>query len=164
MIRLATIADLDHVDALAVRVIEHMATANIPQWTLVYPRRQHYAVDVQRNALFVYEQDDQIVGAFTILPEQDPPYETISGWLTAHGESLVIHRAIVDPNLQRSGVASELMNHAFDLARQGGYQSIKIDTHHDNYKMRNFLDKHGFQHIGYLAVINREAYERLLED
>ena len=164
MIRLATITDLDRVDALAVRVIEHMATANIPQWTLAYPRKQHYRNDVRKKALFVYEQDGRIVGAFTILPEQDPPYETITGWLTNHGESLVIHRAIVDPNRERSGVASTLMNHAFALARQGGFKSIKIDTHHDNYKMRNFLRKHGFRHIGYLAVIDREAYERLLED
>jgi ribosomal protein S18 acetylase RimI-like enzyme len=164
MIRHATLKDLNCIDDIAVRVIMDMKASNIPQWNESYPRKEHYQKDVLINALFVYEINSVIYGAVTILPEQDPPYETITGWRIPHGQSLVVHRLIVDPDKRQSGVARSFIEHAIRLAQQRGLKSIKIDTHHDNYKMRNFLEKHGFQYIGYLKVINREAYELLLED
>lgn len=164
MIRLATIEDLSRIDEMAVYTIHDMALSNIPQWDLSYPRKKHYQKDVANNSLFVYETDGIVRGAITIIPEQDPPYETIQGWFTEHGESLVIHRAIVDPFYRNKGVAQKLLNHAIGMMSTSGYKSIKIDTHHDNYKMRRFLEKNNFKYIGYLNVINREAYERLLED
>lgn len=164
MIRLATVLDLQQIDDMALRVIEDMKTSNIPQWNETYPRRIHYEKDVENQSLFVYEHNERLHGAITILPEQDPPYETITGWIVPHGQSLVIHRLIVDPQTRQSGIASAFLSFALEQAKTQGYQSIKIDTHHDNYKMRRFLEKHGFQYIGYLQVINREAYELLVED
>ena len=96
--------------------------------------------------------------------EQDPAYETITGWSTPHGDSLVLHRCIVDPTHQHKGIFHAMMTYAIQEASKLGLHSIKIDTHHDNYKMRRFLEKHGFIHIGYLEVINREAYELVWED
>lgn len=164
MMRYATFNDLDRIDEMAVYTIHDMALSNIPQWTITYPRKEHYQQDIENNQLFVCEIDNVIRGAIVICPEQDPPYETIDGWYTNHGDSLVIHRAIVDPFYRNHGVAQEMLDYAIHLAHQQGYQSIKIDTHRDNYKMRQFLEKNQFVYIGYLAIINREAYERLLED
>lgn len=164
MIRLATKQDLQQIDDMALCVIKDMKASNIPQWNESYPRKQHYEKDIVNQSLFVCERNSNVIGAVTILPENDPPYETITGWTIPHGNSLVIHRLIVDPNARQLGVASELVHYAVKQAQKQGYQSIKIDTHHDNYKMRRFLEKHNFQYIGYLEVINREAYELLVED
>lgn len=159
MIRIATMKDLDRIDEIAVMTIDDMARSQIPQWDMSYPRKEHYKLDVDRGDLFVFEQEGIIVGAMTLRIEQDPPYETITGWLSPHGKSFVIHRVIVDPNYRRQGVFHQLLTHAIDVTNQYGFQSIKIDTHKENYKMRQFLESHGFQYIGYLDVINREAYE-----
>ena len=164
MIRLAQPSDLDTIDQIAEQAILHMAASNIPQWDLSYPRRLHFAKDVEDGVLFVYEQEGRIAGVMALRPEQDPPYENIQGWTVPHGESLVIHRVVIDPKLERQGIFQHLMDFAIQTAKDKHYQSIKIDTHHDNYKMRRFLDKNGFVHIGYLAVIDREAYERTWED
>ncbi|AIO19191.1 Acetyltransferase (GNAT) family protein [Candidatus Izimaplasma bacterium HR1] len=162
MISLALLKDLEEIDELAVKVINHMALAKIPQWTLNYPRKAHYFKDVINNCLYIYKEDNVILGAMTILPENDPPYKTIDGWLK--DKSLVIHRLIVDPDNSKKGVAQELFNYGYILGINEDYQSIKIDTHLDNYKMRNFLKKNNFQEIGYLACINRQAYEKVLEE
>jgi len=164
MIRLAQLNDLEVIDAIALRVIADMAESNIPQWDASYPRKTHYFQDVLQDSLFVYEVNDNIIGVMTLLKENDPPYETIDGWLCDHTNSLVIHRVLVDPSSRKQGIAQTLLNYAIELGVNQGYQSIKIDTHHDNYKMRAFLEKNKFKYIGYLDCINREAYERLLED
>jgi len=164
MIRLATKNDLDRIDEIAVLAIQDMADAKIPQRDLSYPRKKHYEKDVEKNALFVYELDNGIVGAMTLLPEQDPPYQTITGWRIPHGQSMVIHRVVVDPSVRNQGIAQQFLDYAVHVCKEHGYQSIKIDTHHNNYKMRRFLAKNDFRHIGYLQVINREAYEKVLED
>ena len=162
MISLALLKDLEEIDELAVKTITHMTESKIPQWTLKYPRKDHYFKDVISNALYIYKEDNKILGAMTILPENDPPYQTISGWLKE--KSLVIHRVIVDPDKSKKGIAQTLINYAFELGRTLEYESIKIDTHLENFKMRNFLHKNGFKEIGYLACINRQAYEKVLEE
>lgn len=163
MIRLAQMKDLEEIDRIALRVIADMAASNIPQWDETYPRKKHYFQDVVNDALFVYEIDNCINGVITLMKENDPPYETIDNWLTDHTNSLVIHRVLVDPSKRKQGIAQTLLNYAIERAKMDGYQSIKIDTHHDNYKMRAFLEKNQFVYIGYLECINREAYERLVE-
>ena len=160
MISLALLKDLEEIDNLAVKTIQHMSKSDIPQWTLKYPRKEHYYKDVISNALYIYKEDGVILGAMTILPENDPPYKTIDGWLKE--KSLVIHRVIVDPENSKKGIAQKLLNYAFELGKTMEYESIKIDTHLENYKMRNFLHKNGFVEIGYLACINRQAYEKVL--
>lgn len=162
MIALALLKDLEEIDSLAVKAITNMKESSIPQWTLNYPRKDHYFKDVINNALYIYKEDDSILGAMTLLPENDPPYQTIDGWLK--DKSLVIHRVIVDPNNSKKGIAQTLFNYAYELGKLEEYESIKIDTHLENYKMRNFLEKNGFKEIGYLACINRQAYEKVLEE
>lgn len=164
MIRVASLSDLDHIDDIAKRAILDMQSSHIPQWDLSYPRKQHFAKDVEHGDLIVYELEGKVIAAMVLRPEQDPPYETITGWTAPHGASTVIHRVVVDPDYRRQGIFHQLMDYAETQSKQQGYQSIKIDTHRDNYKMRRFLEKRGFAYIGYLQVINREAYERTWED
>ncbi len=162
MVTLATLDDLQEIDDLAVNVINDMATSNIPQWTLKYPRKEHYVKDIDRQGLYIIKNHGKIVGVITILPENDPPYRTITGWLT--DKSIVIHRVLTHPAFRKQGIAQQLFDFAVVLGKQQGYLSIKIDTHLQNYKMRRFLDKNGYHEIGYLKCIDRQAYEKVLEE
>ncbi len=162
MLTKATIHDLVEIDDLAVEVITDMKRANIPQWELSYPRLDHFKKDVMQQALVVYKHHGKIIGCMALLPENDPPYKTIDSWLKEH--SIVIHRVLVHPLYRKHGVAQSLLNYAIEYGKTNGYESIKIDTHLENYKMRNFLTKNGFVELEYIAVMDRLAYELLLED
>lgn len=162
MISLATLKELEEIDELAVRVITNMTLLKIPQWTLSYPRSKHYFRDVIDGSLYIYKEDQKILGVMTVLPDDEPTYKTITGWL--RNNSLVIHRMLVDPSIQKKGIAQKLLNFAITKGIKEHYHSIKIDTHLENYKMRNFLGKNDFQEIGYLSCINRQAYEKILEE
>lgn len=160
MITLAEIIDLEEIDHLAVKTIKDMMASSIPQWTLEYPRKNHYTEDLKNNALYVFKIDSKIVGAMTLKQENDPPYKTLDNWLSDN--SLVIHRIIVDPLYRNQKIAQKLFNFAYEQGAKNNYNSIKIDTHLENFKMRRFLQKNNFKEIGYLKVIDRIAYEKLL--
>ena len=162
MITYATFDDLFELDELAVNVITHMKELKIPQWELSYPRYEHFEKDVMKKGLIIYKENDKILGCMAILPENDPPYKTISSWKKEY--SMVIHRVLVDPTVQSKGVASKLMQFAVKESKLQGFESIKIDTHLDNYKMRKFLQRNGFIEGDYIEVIDRIAYELVLEE
>lgn len=162
MIEKANIKDLDALDELAILVINHMKDSNIPQWTLAYPRKEHFMQDIEQDALILYKEGNRILACMAILPDNDPAYRTISSWKKEH--SIVIHRILVHPSMEASGIGSALMNYAIRYGINEKFESIKIDTHLENYKMRGFLEKKGFLVGDYIEVMDRIAYELLLED
>lgn len=162
MIEFAKLADLDELDELAVTVITDMKKSRIPQWEFTYPRKAHFEQDVINNALIVFREQGEILGCMAILPENDPPYHTITSWLKT--KSIVIHRVLVHPHKRGLGIAKQMMKFAVEYGIKHKYESIKIDTHLDNYKMRSFLKKTGFLEGDYIAVMDRIAYEKILED
>jgi GNAT superfamily N-acetyltransferase len=162
MIKKGTIRDLEMIDRLTIMIIKDMKKSNIPQWNYPYPRYKVFMRDLLKNGLFVMKDAHFIQGSITVLPENDKAYLTIDSWQGKN--ALVIHRFMVDPRYRNQGVASKLLEYAIKLAKDGGYDSIKIDTHQQNYKMRRFLEKHGFQELDYLPTIDRLAYEKILEE
>ncbi len=162
MLTRATLDDLKEIDELALLVIHDMMLFGIPQWDESYPRQEHYKLDIENNALFLYKDKDAILGAITLLAENDLPYKTINSWVKE--KSIVIHRMLVHPKVRNKGIAKSLLEYAIHFSKLGAYESIKIDTHLENYKMRNFLKKNGFIELEYLKTIDRLAYELVLEE
>lgn len=162
MLTYATYNDLTSIEELAVLVVKDMEKSNIPQWTAGYPAYKDFVGDIDNNALIIYKEDDKVLGSITILPENDPPYKTINSWIKE--KSIVIHRMLVHPESRNKGIARKLLNEAIKIGKKGNYESIKIDTHLKNFKMRNFLKKNGFVELEYLETIDRLAYELVLEE
>ena len=162
MLTNGTLEDLKELDELAVLVINDMKKSLIPQWELDYPRYDNFLGDVKTRSLYLYKVNGKIVGSCTVLPENDPPYKTIDSWIK--NNSLVIHRMLVHPSYRKEGIAKVFIDNAIKLCIERNYESIKTDTHLENYKMRNFLKKNGFIELDYLSTIDRLAYEYVLED
>lgn len=159
MIRKAVIGELELLDSIAVKVIKNMMDSQIPQWDMSYPRKEHYLEDIQEGCLYVCDEG-AVLGAITLKKQDDPPYDELDNWTDS--ESLVIHRVIVDPDSARSGVAHKLFVFAEELAIEMGYNSIKVDTHIENYKMNGFLKKLKYVEKGYLTSIDRIAFEKII--
>jgi ribosomal protein S18 acetylase RimI-like enzyme len=162
MLTKAKLSDLNEIDDLAVLVISDMEKSGIPQWKLNYPRYEHFIKDVEQDGLILYKENKKIIGCMAMLPENDPPYKTINSWLKE--KSIVLHRILVHPEHRKEGIAKKLLDYAIKYGLDNHYESIKIDTHLDNYKMRKFLSKNNFIELEYIAVMDRFAYELVLED
>jgi len=159
MIRLAKTNDLDQIDALSLKTIKDMRAKAIKQWDTTYPRKTHFAEDIEKEALYVYEKKGKILGAMAVLPGDEKAYRDLP-WM--RDESFAVHRIVVDPDAQRRGVATALFLWLFAKAKKEGVESIRIDTHPANSRMLGFLKRLQFEYIGYIPSIHRLAYERLV--
>lgn len=160
MIRKALEADLKAIEQLAIKTRKHMQDNGLKQWPGDYPNLENFEADLKKQGLYVYEDNNIIKASITILPENDPPYKEIR-WYSDH--ALVIHRLVVDPDYQLQGIGQKMFEKAIELTKES-YQSLKVDTHPDNTKMQKLILKMKFQYMGYLASINRLAYEWNLKD
>ena len=155
----ATEKQLKYIVAIATKTRMHMLGIELKQWTGDYPNFDIFRNDIKRDGLFVLLDGDTIIASISVLPENDEAYKEIE-WIKQH--SMVIHRVIVNPIVQKQGIGMKLFDFAINLARKNGYESIKVDTHPDNYRMQGLIKKMHFKEIGYLSSINRLAYELVL--
>jgi len=159
MILKATVEDLPVLHQLARVVANNMHELGIDQWSDTYPAYENFKSDMEKGALFVFKHQDQLLGSITLLPQNDPYYVQLS-WDSNH--SAVIHRLMVDPKAMRQHIGTLLMEFAILKAKQDGYETIKTDTHPDNFRMHKLILSCGFQLRGYMTGFHRNGYERKL--
>lgn len=160
MIKLASKVDLAIVANLASVVRTDMLNSGLNQWLGNYPAYENFYEDFLKEGLYVYFADKTIIGSISILPENDEAYKEV---IWESDNALVVHRILVNPNYQGQGIGKELINFSIQKGLSEGYSAIKIDTHPDNLKMQKMLKTLGFIYRGYLASINRLAYELVLK-
>ncbi|MBN2540501.1 MAG: GNAT family N-acetyltransferase [Bacilli bacterium] len=159
MIEKAKESDLTRIVEIAVTARTKMLREGLFQWPGDYPNRVNFLSDLNQNALYIYKEDNTVLGSISLLEDKEVAYREIT-WKKE--SSLVIHRIIVDPMTQGKGIGMKLFEFSIDLARKLGYDSVKVDTHPDNLKMQGLIKKAGFIPVGYLKGINRLAYEFVL--
>lgn len=159
-IRKATTEDLISILQIIDQAREIMReTGNLTQWNDGYPSQGIIASDIAQSHGFVCVADNQIVGYFCFIKGTDPEpnYHFIENgsWLNNKPYG-VIHRLASGRKIK--GIA----NAAFDFAF-ANTNNIKVDTHHDNIPMKNFLEKSGFAYCGIIYVNDgtaRDAYQK----
>lgn len=156
MIRKAELKDLIVLDQIARRVANDLHQHGIDQWSDTYPGIKNFQADLENNGLLVYDRDGVILGSVTIKDTSDEVYREVT-WI--YQKPAVIHRMMVEPKEMRNKIGTKLMEFAIERIKKAGFDSIRVDTHPDNYRMKAFLTGFGFVPRGYLPTINRDAYE-----
>ena len=160
-ITLANPYDLPAVMDLIDAVIAHMESAGIHQWDEVYPDREKFAEDIRRRSLTVLKSDGQLVAVMALNDEQADAYAGVA-WHYDAERVLVVHRLAVHPAQQGRGVAQRMMAHAESVAREGGYQAIRLDAFLDNSRAVALYEKQGYEKAGLLHFRKGEfwAFEK----
>jgi ribosomal protein S18 acetylase RimI-like enzyme len=161
MIRKGNEFDLTQLEKMARRVANDLHSLGIDQWSDTYPGIENFRSDLTSGSLYVLIENELLVGSITIRFDVDALYDVLT-WKKSR--SAVIHRLMVEPKRMREGFGAKLMEFAIDLIRKAGCESIKVDTHPDNFRMKNLLRRFGFLPTGYLASIHRDAFELVLEE
>jgi len=136
-------------------------TGNMNQWGHGYPSRELIECDITSNQAYICEADEILFGYFCFVQgkDPDPNYATIhdGSWLNNEPYG-VLHR------LASSGKAKGIATAAFDFAFSQA-SNVRVDTHHDNLPMQNFLRKAGFHYCGIVYVGDgtpRDAFQKVL--
>ena len=142
----------------------------LDQWQKGYPSEAVWVSDIEKKITWVAVEHGEVLGAFMFQTAPEASYAKIDGaWLT-DGPYASLHRVCVAETGKGKGVAGEMFRYAFELAKQAGCPSMRIDTHAGNRPMQRALEKAGFTPCGTIYLIGgsedgdpRLAFEKILE-
>ena len=158
-IKQATMNDLDQIIEILRDGRDQLASQGIDQWQGDYPNVEHVQEDINNGfAYLVQSDDDETVGALSIVEAPDHSYDELHGdWLIDTDKYVVIHRVAIHSNHAGKGYASALFTNVIDYikAHRQDIKTIRIDTHEDNKIMQHLITKNGFTKVGELHVVYR---------
>lgn len=160
LIRPTVLSDLDVVMNIIHQAQKRMLQACINQWQDGYPDRVAVEADMSHGASYVLEEEGKIVATGAVSFDGDENYAIIRGRWLSDLPYAVIHRLAVADEALGKGLATDFFEFAYDLCRQKGIQSVKVDTHEVNFPMRGLLQKEGFKYCG-IITLKRDGSERL---
>lgn len=156
LFRPATLEDFDAIVAITTAGREYLAAQGLDQWQGGNPSPGRVRSDIEEGYDFLAVDDETGeplgVVAFCGLAESDYANITSGAWLTeasndptqAPSSYAVLHRMAVASQAKRRGVASFLLGQCLNLARERGFASVRVDTHHGNIPMQTCFEKNGF--------------------
>ena len=128
---------------------------NPTQWPSYYPGEIDIREDLDNNALYVYEDNDSIVGVFAFYIGSEETYSYIEGKWDNNTPYGYVHRIASLPNNVHFG--DKVIDYCKSIIGH-----LRIDTHADNKIMKHILLKNGFAYKGIIYVRDhdpRDAYE-----
>jgi len=147
MIRHAKISEITDILNITKACAKKMQENGIFQWNEHYPSEAAFLKDVERNELYVVEENGTILGTIAISTFMDEEYVPIE-WLTPNGNSTYIHRLSVHPSHQGKGFAQQLMDYAENYSKEHGFVSVRLDTFSQNQRNQRFYEQRGYKKLG----------------
>ena len=165
--RKAEQADIPALCQLFESSIQDMDEKGLDQWRWeVYPNEAVLMEDVQEQTLYLLEEEGEPLAAFTINEEQDDQYATLHWHFGVR--PAVLHRLVVSPKRQRQGLGREAMGHVLRIAKEAGYDSLRLDTYLKNTRAMALYEGIGMRKAGQVKFDHRttlfQCYEIALKD
>jgi GNAT superfamily N-acetyltransferase len=156
-VRLAEESDLDDLSGLLRDCVSDMRSGGLDQWDDLYPNRSTLKADIDGRALYLASAGARAaVGAFTMNQHQDPEYAGAS-WEIADTPVAVVHRLMVHPTSQRTGLGRFLMRFAERRAWQLGFRTIRLDTLLANAGALALYRALGYREAGHISLRFRKG-------
>ncbi|MCH2223716.1 MAG: GNAT family N-acetyltransferase [Crocinitomicaceae bacterium] len=148
MITIGQAHQIDEIISVTKACGRHLFENGIDQWDANYPDRESIKNDLETESLFVYQEENIILGLVVLNESQDEEYAEID-WLTDdNAKNLIVHRLAVSPEHQGKGIARKLMDHAEAYGVKQGYTSIRLDTFSQNPRNQKFYRNRGYTELG----------------
>ena len=114
-----------------------------------HPTAEGIKAYIQEGGLYLYKEQDAIMGAMALTLYQEEDYHAI-GWArcVADNEVAVIHILAVSPDKQGSGIGSEMIREAILLAKSKDMKAIRLDALATNTPAHKIYERLGFEYRG----------------
>lgn len=120
---------------------------------------EHLGVD-----LYVLEYHKRIVSTACLVEGIDEDYENINGKWNTSLPYISIHKVATSNKYKKQSFAKKMMSYIENLAKRKR-MDLRIDTHKDNKKMRNFIISCGYKYTGEVVLqgeLERLAYDKVI--
>lgn len=157
MIRLAQQSDIKSVITITQACAQYMIENSIFQWNEHYPNEATFIKDIERNELYVWEINNEIIGCIVISTLIDTEYTSVK-WLTPNTNNIYIHRLAIHPKHQGKGYAQKLMQHAEQFAVTNNFKSVRLDTFSQNQRNQLFYELRGYKKLEEIFFSNQSKF------
>lgn len=156
--RIANELDRESILEIYLEGAEALKTDGVDQWQGKYVPSfkdidEHLGVD-----LYVLEYHKRIVSTACLVEGIDEDYENINGKWNTSLPYISIHKVATSNEYKKQSFGRKMMSYIENFAKRKR-MDLRIDTHKDNKKMRNFIISCGYKYTG--EVILQGELERL---
>ena len=156
IIRKATSADLSAVESVYHEIHDAEEKGIITTGWLkgIYPVRAVAERALQRDDLFVMEEDGVICGAALINQIQVDVYAG-APWKhdVPDDQVCVLHTLVISPKANGRGLGKRFVRFYEDYALKNGMPELRIDTNEKNVRARAMYRKLGYEEIGIVPTV-----------
>ena len=151
MLYQANIEDYGSIIAFYDDVIERTADVReYARWQKgKHPKAEGIKAYVQEGSMYLHKELDTLVGVMAVTLYQGEDYQSIE-WSrqVPDDEVAVIHILAVSPDRQGSGIGSEMVREAIELAKANGMIAIRLDALATNTPAHKLYERLGFEYRG----------------
>lgn len=147
MIRKATQNDILALAALYDKAIDFEDShVKYTSWKKgIYPTSDTAKAGIEKNSLFVLEENGILLASVVLDHRQPPEYRTAHWSISpSYNQVLVIHTLCVDPEFSGSGIGSTLLDFIKQYAKDSGCVTVRLNTTAKNEPAKHFYEKNGF--------------------
>ena len=156
IIRKATAADIDAVAKIYEEIHGEESLGKITTGWLkgIYPVKSTAQNALEKDWLFVAEEDDKILSAAIINKYQGPIYEEAT-WEYEAGEEevMVLHTLVVSPSSKQQGIGTKMVAFYEQYARDNNCTELRMDTNAKNTVARKLYKKLGYKEVSIVPCV-----------
>ena len=158
--REAAASDLEGVMALYRSCTAFSPTHGNDNWSEAYPNREFAEEDLASHGLFVLEHQGEIIGAISLVPEDD--WDELPVW--TGDRSCNLSRLCIRPQLQKLHLAERMMEEISRVAKERGYRSTRHGSLISNVASNRLYERMGYHNRGKASLYGHEywCFERIL--
>lgn len=146
--RKATIDDLEEIYALVSHAIYDLIKHDILQWDEIYPTKEDFCEDINRNQLYIGLTDGQIVVVYALNQECNKEYQN-GCWKYPDEPYYVVHRLCVHPNFQNRGIAKQTLLQIEAELLKKNIHAIRLDAFSNNPFSLKLYNSLNYARVGY---------------
>lgn len=162
--RMANESDRESILEIYLEGAESLKADGVDQWQGKYVPSfkdidEHLGVD-----LYVLEYHKRIVSTVCLVEGIDEDYENINGKWNTSLPYISIHKVATSNEYKKQSFGRKMMRYIENLAKRKR-MDLRIDTHKDNKKMRNFIISCGYKYTGEVVLqgeLERLAYDKVI--
>ncbi|WP_455520696.1 GNAT family N-acetyltransferase [Parvimonas micra] len=159
--RMANESDRESILEIYLEGAESLKNDGVDQWQGKYVPSfkdidEHLGID-----LYVLEYHKRVVSTACLVEGIDEDYENIDGKWNTSIPYISIHKVATSNKYKKQSFAKKMMSYIENFAKRKR-MDLRIDTHKDNKKMRNFIISCGYKYTG--EVVLQGELERLAYD
>ncbi|WP_462247957.1 GNAT family N-acetyltransferase [Parvimonas micra] len=162
--RIANELDRESILEIYLEGAEALKTDGVDQWQGQYVPSfkdidEHLGVD-----LYVLEYHKRIVSTACLVEGIDEDYENINGKWNTSLPYISIHKVATSNEYKKQSFGRKMMSYIENFAKRKR-MDLRIDTHKDNKKMRNFIISCGYKYTGEVILqgeLERLAYDKVI--